>query len=192
MVKNTTGGSGNKKFGRKHAGAGPSRAIRTAHDTNEIYAIATKMLGNNMFNCHGIDDQPRLCHIRGKFSGRGKRHNLVTVGTWILVGDREWDARNPGKITQCDLMEVYSNDNKKQLIHQETQNWGILHANDSTQDMTAKSEGGSESMIQFITERDEELAILMKDTKKIGEELSTTEITNFTETELESVCVDDI
>ena len=38
------------------------------------------------------DNQKRLCHIRGKFRGRGKRDNLVTRNAYILVGKRDWEG----------------------------------------------------------------------------------------------------
>jgi initiation factor 1A len=77
MVKNTHGGSGHKKFGRKYTTSKHSSRLRISENEYEIYAIATKMLGNNMIHCHCIDGIPRLGHIRGKFTGRGKRDNMI-------------------------------------------------------------------------------------------------------------------
>ena len=51
MVKNTTGGNTNKKFARKHAAGGSSKAgskLRISEDEGELYAVCTKNLGNNI------------------------------------------------------------------------------------------------------------------------------------------------
>ena len=45
MVKNTHGGSGHKKFARKHTSGAKSNKLRISEDEGEIYAIVTKMLG---------------------------------------------------------------------------------------------------------------------------------------------------
>ena len=53
--------------------------------------------------------------IRGKFTGRNKRDNMLDSGTYILIGLREWvDEANISKsssdkhIKYCDLLEVYN------------------------------------------------------------------------------------
>ena len=86
MVKNTFGGSSHKKFARKNTVGPKSNKLRVSDDEGEVYAIVTKMLGNNMFHCYCIDDTIRLGHIRGKFTGRGKRDNMVEGGKWVLIG----------------------------------------------------------------------------------------------------------
>ena len=117
MPKNTQGGSSHKKFARKHnLGGFNKNKLRISEDEGELYAIVTKLLGNGMFHCHCIDDTLRLGHIRGKFSGRGKRDNMVEAGKWVLIGLREWDVPSEKtsmslttaskKIQQCDLLEV--------------------------------------------------------------------------------------
>ena len=114
MVRNTQGGSSHKKFGRKYTTGAKSNKLRVSEDEGEIYAIVTKMLGNNMFHCFCIDGSIRLGHIRGKFTGRGKRDNMVDSGKWVLIGLREWDSGSASaatstkaKLQQCDLLEVY-------------------------------------------------------------------------------------
>ena len=51
------------------------------------------------------------CHIGGKFRGRNKRSNYLSVGSWVLVGLRDWE--NPVK--NCDLEYVYEKDEIEQL-----------------------------------------------------------------------------
>ena len=116
MVKNTTGGSKAKGQARKFAGGSKqSRALRVSTDESETYALVTAYLGNAMCNVICSDGITRLCHIRGKFRGRGRRDNLVSLGSWLLVGLRDWATEKDGKKEQCDLLEVYSETDKENL-----------------------------------------------------------------------------
>lgn len=158
MVKNTHGGSKHKGFARKFAVPKPSNTLRIANDENEKYAIVTKMLGNGMFHCHCIDNIQRLGHIRGKFSGRGKRDNIVVVGGWVLVGLREWDTSSDKKKTQqCDLLEVYSDMDKERLKDGISENWNILNSQDATK---VKD---SDEFVTFGTDRDFEREQLIQE-----------------------------
>jgi initiation factor 1A len=165
--KNVHGGAGHKKFARKHGTSGSSSNsfIRTSKDPNEIYAIATKMLGNNMFHCHCIDNKVRLCHIRGRFGGRNKRDNIINAGTWILVGLREWDnsQSDAKKLQQCDLLEIYSGISKERLKELEDCNWSILDTNDLSKVDTSNVE--SEDDFKFTTDRDDEIVRLNDEMK---------------------------
>jgi translation initiation factor IF-1 len=168
--KNVHGGAGHKKFARKHTSSGSSSNsfIRTSQDPNEIYAIATKMLGNNMFHCHCIDNKVRLCHIRGRFGGRNKRDNVINAGTWILVGLREWEnigttTSSSKKLQQCDLLEIYSGISKERLKELEDYDWSILNANDLSKVDTATTE--NEDEFKFMTDRDEEIMRLNEEMK---------------------------
>lgn len=164
--KNVHGGSGHKKFARKHtSGSSSSNSfIRTSEDPNEIYAIATKMLGNNMFHCHCIDNKVRLCHIRGRFGGRNKRDNIISAGTWILIGLREWEnSADTKKMQQCDLLEIYSGSTKERLKELEDCNWSVLNANDLSKVDNSIVE--SEDDFKFMTDRDEEIMRLNDEMK---------------------------
>lgn len=102
MVKNTQGGSSHKKFARKfNTGGIKNNKLRVSEDEGEIYGIVIKMLGNNMFHCHCMDGIIRLGHIRGKFTGRGKRDNMVECGKWVLIGLREWDISEKSSSKKC-------------------------------------------------------------------------------------------
>jgi hypothetical protein len=64
------------------------------------------------------DGKKRLCIIRGKFRGRGKRDNIITNGKWVLVGGREFESTKSGEgkdLEKCDLLEVYSDLDKERL-----------------------------------------------------------------------------
>jgi len=162
MVKNTHGGNGHKKFARKHTTNKPNNRLRVALEEGEEYAIVTKMLGNNMFHCHCIDNTSRLGHIRGKFAGRGKRDNMIGCGTWVLIGVREWDldkqqdTSGKGKLQQCDLLEVYTESDKDYLKDTIDADWIILINNDVTRNKTPNDNGNNldDDAFKFVTEKD--------------------------------------
>jgi initiation factor 1A len=135
MVKNTQGGSSHKKFARKfNTGGIKNNKLRVSEDEGEIYGLVIKMLGNNMFHCHCMDGTIRLGHIRGKFTGRGKRDNMVECGKWVLIGLREWDISEKSsskKMQQCDLLEIYSDADKLRLRESVLENWKLFDSNDS-------------------------------------------------------------
>jgi translation initiation factor IF-1 len=145
MVKNTHGGNKHKQFARKHATEMSSTttvSTRVSTDPNEVYAVVIRMLGNGMFHCFCMDKVTRLGHMRGKFSGRGKRDNMVKVGTWVLIGLREWEQPSGGtgtgtvtasttstkKMQHCDLLNVYSDPDKIRLRGTVRANWASFDA----------------------------------------------------------------
>jgi translation initiation factor IF-1 len=177
MVKNIHGGNRHKGFARKHTIAKPDNKLRIAGDECELYAVVTKMLGNNMFHCVTIDGITRLCHIRGRFAGRGKRDNMINVDTWILIGVREWESNNNAehkrngkiKLPNCDLLEVYSDLDKERLKNSVSENWLILSSNETSKHI--RDDKGEDS-IHFMTEQEEEVEKFVADmrlsqTKKI-------------------------
>jgi translation initiation factor IF-1 len=143
MVKNA-GGNKAKGFARKHVNGAKDNELRISKEDGEIYAVVTNMCGGNMFQCYGIDGIERLCHIRGSFSGRKKRDNIVEKGGWVLVGIREWDNKPDDqpqstnsktkkvKLPQCDLLEVYSDGDKNRLRDSAKLNWKTLVSHDPT------------------------------------------------------------
>ena len=173
MVKNTHGGSGHKKFARKFTSGPKSNKLRISEDEGEIYAIVTKMLGNGMFHCHCLDNTMRLGHIRGKFSGRGKRDNLVEGCKWVLIGLREWDVpsektgvsltKAKDKMQQCDLLEVYSDSDKQRLKETVSENWQILDNNDVSKYKSNDITGDDQFI--FSTDRDIERQHLIEQMK---------------------------
>jgi len=134
MVKNT-GGNKTKGQARKFITAPKSNTLRLSEDVCEVYAQVTKTLGNGMCHVICIDGVTRLCHIRGKFRGRGKRDNTINNGSWILVGLREWelDKKSDGKKLQnCDLLEVYDSSDKEKLKKNVTNvSWSTFIQNDN-------------------------------------------------------------
>ena len=112
MVKNQ-GGNKSKKMGRKFISAPIDRRVRKAEEEGELYAVVTKLLGNGMFHANDTDCKERLCVMRNKFRGRGKRDNTVALGTWVLIGERDYEASCSKP--KCDLLEVYNDFEKMKL-----------------------------------------------------------------------------
>jgi len=110
MVKNLSGGTKTKGIARKHQGKGDTR-LRLPDDELEQVACVTKMLGNGMCEIHTNDNIRLIGHIRNKFRGRQKRHNLITVSAVVLIGLRGWE--NPVK--NCDILTLYDDGQVKQL-----------------------------------------------------------------------------
>ncbi|GAI87692.1 unnamed protein product [marine sediment metagenome] len=90
MPRNTGGGNKAKKFASKSFVVS-DRATRFASVEGEAYAVVQRMLGGTICEVLCIDGVVRLCVIRGKFSGKGKRDNRLSKGTWVLVGLRDWE-----------------------------------------------------------------------------------------------------
>jgi initiation factor 1A len=133
MVKNF-GGNKAKGFARKSF-AKNDNALRISQEEAELYAQVTKVYGGKMCQVTTIDGIEMLCHIRGKFSGRGKRDNFIGNGTWLLVGKREWEKENDlpaGKLLNCDVIEVYNEGDKNKLKNNiTTVNWSPFINNDT-------------------------------------------------------------
>jgi initiation factor 1A len=155
MVKNLNGGNKAKGQARKFTTGKQSFVLRIAIDELEIYAQVTKLLGNGMCHVLGIDGKKRLCHIRGKFRGRGKRDNLLVSGSLILIGLREWEddkssgTSSSGKLPQCDLLEVYTDSDREHLkMRVHDVDWRIFASEETKEDATAdilfEDEGTSE------------------------------------------------
>ena len=110
MVKNTQGGSKHKSQARKaqfvkHVDVEPS-------GPHEKYAKVTKMYGNGMCQVETQDDKVSLlCHIRGKFRGKNKKHNSIVVNSIVIIGLREWEST----LKNCDLISVISSPSNMEI-----------------------------------------------------------------------------
>jgi initiation factor 1A len=133
MVRNEGGGNKMKHLARKHVnGSSQQQAnkfLRISQCKEEVYAYILRLLGNSMCMVKCVDGYERLCHIRGKFTGRSKRENTLSQGTWVLVGLRQWDSEKEfaskatktekKNIQKCDLLEIYSSSEREKLRVQE-------------------------------------------------------------------------
>ena len=110
MVRNTTGGTKTKGLARKHQNKGDSK-LRLPDDELEQVACVTKMLGNGMCEIYTNKNERLIGHIRNKFRGRQKRHNMITTSAIVLIGLRDWE--NP--IKNCDILTLYDDSQVNQL-----------------------------------------------------------------------------
>ena len=168
MVKNATGGSKHKGLARKNivASRGGDRKLRTVQEEGECYANVEKLSGgaNCIVNC--MDGKQRICHIRGKFRGRGKRDNTITSGTWVMVGIRDYESKDKkdGKLETCDLLEVYQDGDKERLMTTvKSLDWSKFVQKDREK-MNTKAD---ESDISFISEEELQAQQLIEETNKL-------------------------
>jgi len=129
MVKNGKGGNKGKKIGRKYLG-NMSKGLRVKEDECEIYAVVVKLFGGPNCEVCCEDGKNRLCIIRNKFRGRGKRGNEIRPGVWVMVGSRDWESSSNSmdnsKLAKCDLLEVYDDNDKKKLMNDYNGGWSEL------------------------------------------------------------------
>ena len=133
MVKNNTGGNKAKGFARKNL-IKRDTVLRVAREEGEIYAQAVKIMGGRIASAIDIEGNPLRAHIRGKFSGRGKRDNFIGPGTWLLVGLHDWQTANikSGGVKDCDILEVYNEIDKERLKNSVTSvKWDKFIANEA-------------------------------------------------------------
>jgi initiation factor 1A len=161
MVRQTKGGRNNRKVGRKYVGTpGGGSKLRVIEEEGELYAAVKKILGGGMMNVGCIDGVERLCVMRKKFRGRGKRDNMVGKGSWVLVGLREWESSSRNK---CDLIEVY-NPNEITKLQTLDGNWSVLKA-------VVAGEGdaeGNDDNIQFVDDKTAEYIKLLEQGAEAG------------------------
>jgi len=106
MPRNKKGGSGHKKMANK-TGETDSKELVISKDKDELYAVVIKNYGNGRSEVLCNDGQKRLLNIPKRFRGRNKWDNMVSPGTYVLVGIRSWEVRVSSKMQKCDLIYVY-------------------------------------------------------------------------------------
>tara|TARA_Y100000992_G_C21149433_1_gene435470 strand:+ start:43 stop:618 length:576 start_codon:yes stop_codon:yes gene_type:complete len=129
MVKNF-GGKHGKKIARKNAHSNSeisnNKKMRFASGEDELYGLVTKCLGNGQFLIMCNDQIERLCILRNKFTGRNKQSNLISIGSWVIIGLRNWETSKPNKKEKCDMLEVYTNNEKHKLLEESKVNLSFL------------------------------------------------------------------
>ena len=141
MNRNTQGGKKYKSQARNVSRVG--KTLRLAKEKGEIYAQVQKYLGDGRCHVQTLQGEKMMLNIRGKFRGKNKKDNFVQVGTWVLVGVRDWETPKivkDGFMTSCDLEFVYSESDKQTLMSTVNENWQIFLK-------TSKKEEGSENII---------------------------------------------
>ena len=178
MPKNTKGGSGHKRQARKHtSGGNQNNRTRFSTDPLEMYAVCTKLFGQGHIEvvCH--DNVTRLWVIRKKFKGRGKRDNSVTVGTWLLVGKREFEVRAADKKEKCDLLEVYRDNDKVALQQHESDiPWSVLKSQ-----APEGTEAEDDDVFQFVDERTQKYTEMLEENIKHDDNSSKSSVSQDTD-----------
>uniref|UniRef100_A0A6C0HTB0 S1-like domain-containing protein n=1 Tax=viral metagenome TaxID=1070528 RepID=A0A6C0HTB0_9ZZZZ len=121
MVKNVKGGK-HKNQARKHL-VNIERKLRLRIHDGEMYARVTSKPGGNKLVVLCLDQATRLCTMPGKFINKG-RDNVVEKGSWILVGLRDWETAKTRE--NCDLLEVYTDNEKQKLFTTINENWSVF------------------------------------------------------------------
>jgi len=104
MVKNMIGGKKGKMMANKKSGSGGgNNKLRLSLNMDEIYVCVSKVFGSGMFLVIDNDGKEYKAHLRGKMKGPNKRHNFVSLFSFLLVGKRSdlSDSDN------CDILFVY-------------------------------------------------------------------------------------
>jgi translation initiation factor IF-1 len=154
MVKNITGGNKHKGQARKNVNGNQyasASKVRVATNEFEIYAQVTKFWGGKRFDALDIHGKTRMCTIPQKFSGRNAKDNRITVNTWVLIGERQWQV---SETPVYDLLEVYSEYEKHYLKKNIHANWNIFESSE-------KSSGSD--MIEFGNEHSEYQDIITRE-----------------------------
>jgi hypothetical protein len=103
MVKNTIGGKKGKMLANKRSGSGGDKKLRLSINVDEIYVCVSKVFGSGMFEVIDNNGKEYKAHLRGKMKGPNKRHNFVSLFSFLLVGLRS----DLSDSTNCDILFVY-------------------------------------------------------------------------------------
>jgi hypothetical protein len=144
--------------------------------------------------CHVVDLNgiQMLCHIRGKFRGRGKRDNFIGSGSWVLVGLRDWEKEpSSGKLLNCDILEVYNEHDKERLKNTVTTiNWNVFITYDNKITSSVLDGGGGDDEIEFTSEKTDEYKTLIE--MQIAQEKVGLKMATIADDNEEIIDVDDI
>tara|TARA_E500000331_G_scaffold66356_1_gene61117 strand:+ start:138 stop:527 length:390 start_codon:yes stop_codon:yes gene_type:complete len=127
MGKNFQGGNKHKSYANKNMNH-DNEHIRFVQDTDEKYAIVTKILGAGMFLVTYLEKHDEqltksvLAHIRGNMKGKQKRNNIVALHSLVLIGLRAFETN----IKNADILHVYSNANAN-LLREQFQHINLIH-----------------------------------------------------------------
>lgn len=112
MVRNTNGGSKHRSLARKNHN-NYSNALEDPspdHDLHQYIALVHKHFGNGICLVSLINSpysHTLHCHIRGKFSGKNKKHNLVIPNSFVIVSLRPWESSTKNCDLFCCLQGTY-------------------------------------------------------------------------------------
>jgi len=177
MVQNKTGGNRTKGFARKNERATNTR-LRMVECEEEKYAIVRKILGGTRCEVLCDDRVNRHAIIRGKFTGKNKRGNVIQAGTILLIGIRDWVTKKDDKMEECDVLEVYSALEMNQLKQRPT--FPIEFIDTSIREMFGSSKAGAKADgFEFTNVEEPEVNTALTDTTVVmetGEEIDIEDI----------------
>ena len=110
MVRNTIGGSKHKSLARKNQYNASHEDPTPDHEQHQYIAFVHKHFGNGICLVNLINSpysHSFHCHIRGKFSGKNKKHNLVLPNSFIIVSIRTWESSPHNCDLICCLQGTY-------------------------------------------------------------------------------------
>ena len=109
--------------------------------------------------------------------------NKITIGTWLLIGSRDYESTADGKMEKCDLLEVYKDNEKEQLKqHEPDKMWKLFNGI------------GISSETNLPTEENEDIGIIFKSNdidSSFLDNLNIDKIDNSSNTFLGDDCFDD-
>jgi hypothetical protein len=105
MVKNTIGGKKGKMLANKRSGSGSvgNKKLRLSMNEDEKYVCVSAVYGSGMFKVIDNDNNEYRANLRGKMKGPNKRHNFVSLFSFLLVGIRS----DLSDSSICDVLFVY-------------------------------------------------------------------------------------
>jgi len=105
MVKNTIGGKKGKMLANKRSGSGSggNKKLRLSMNEDEKYVCVSAVYGGGMFKVIDNANNEYRANLRGKMKGPNKRHNFVSLYSFLLVGLRS----DLSDSTICDVLFVY-------------------------------------------------------------------------------------
>ena len=88
---------------------------------------------------------------------RNKMDNMVTIGTYVLVGTRDWEVLDVKKIERVDLLYVYSKNQFDEVKGHVDFNDKLLHLKKDDEDLRFdfKENGNKTSVLDEIDYGDE-------------------------------------
>jgi initiation factor 1A len=129
MVKNIKGGKGHKSLARKNNNTSFTNfsniRLKDESEPAEFYAFVDKNLGNGHLYVCCDDGETRLCYIPGKFKKR-KRDNLIVLNGFLLVAKYDFETVVKDKMQKCEILEVYSEHEYKQVVDSAVNNNKLL------------------------------------------------------------------
>ena len=131
MPKNKGKGGKNRRRGKGETVVKKELILR---EDGQMYAQATKMLGNGRLIAMCEDGKERLCHIRGKM----RKKVWIVAGDLILVGLREYED------AKCDAIGKYNADQVRAL-----KEGGYLPEGFKMMDMSLDEEGRDDGTVSF-------------------------------------------